>query len=224
MSVTHHPSDAVLMAYSAGTLGDGLALVVATHLAACPRCRGQVMHLETIGGALLEDIAPMDMNEGALDTLLARLDDLPTEAPRPPAPPPDTDLKLGFAVPAPLRARLTEAGTKAAWRFLAPGIRQIVLPTASGPAGASVRLLRVSPGQKVPLHSHRGLELTLVLDGGFTDAGSHFEAGDLAEIDHDEGHQPVTDPGRDCICLVAVDAPIDLRGPILGPIQRLLGL
>ncbi|KJS36319.1 MAG: hypothetical protein VR70_14045, partial [Rhodospirillaceae bacterium BRH_c57] len=88
MSVTHHPSDAVLVAYGAGSLGEGLALVVAGHLAFCPRCRDRIASIEAVGGALLEEIEPQApeaaMDPGALDAMLARLDTLPADVPLPP--------------------------------------------------------------------------------------------------------------------------------------------
>jgi len=98
MSVTHHPSDAVLVAYGAGSLGEGLALVVAGHLAFCPRCRDRIASIEAVGGALLEEIEPQApeaaMDPGALDAMLARLDTLPADVPLPPPAAPDVAAKL----------------------------------------------------------------------------------------------------------------------------------
>lgn len=224
MTATHHPSDAVLMAYGAGALGEGLALVVATHVALCPRCAAEVARLEAVGGGLLEDIEPAALDDAALDALLARLDGPdgePAARAAPPLPPPVLP-GLGIALPEPLRRSL--AGADMAWRFVSPGVRQIVLQPPARPGAPSTRLLRVAAGQKVPAHGHRGLELTLVLEGGYTDTLGHFGAGDLSELEADADHQPMADAGVDCICLVALDAPVTFTGPLLGSLQRLLRL
>ena len=59
----------------------------------------------------------------------------------------------------------------------------------SGPSG-TLRLLLIPAGQAVPEHGHRGLELTLVLSGAFSDATGHFQAGDLEVADEALGHTP----------------------------------
>ena len=87
--INHHPSEATLAAYAAGTLPEALALVAATHLGQCGACRGSLRTLEATGGALLADLAPVPLSVDALDRLLTRLDD--------PPPPPAPVLNLGSA-------------------------------------------------------------------------------------------------------------------------------
>ena len=62
MSVQHHPDEALLLAYAAGGLDGAMSLIVATHLSFCAGCRRLVARQEEIGGALLEDIAPVPMD------------------------------------------------------------------------------------------------------------------------------------------------------------------
>ena len=64
----------------------------------------------------------------------------------------------------------------------------------------------------MPDHGHRGTELTLVLQGAFTDATDHFGAGDIEVANEELDHTPVADIGADCICLAATDAPLRFRG------------
>ncbi|MFA7431933.1 MAG: ChrR family anti-sigma-E factor [Rhodospirillaceae bacterium] len=220
MTVIHHPSEAVLMAYGAGSLGEGQALVVAAHLSSCPICRDHVASLEAVGGSLLDTIAPEAMTVGALEAILARLDDLPADIPPPPPPPAPASLGIEVDLPAPLRAALTP---DMSWQLTGPGMRQLVIHPERHSGGPSTRLLRIAPGVRVPGHGHPGLELTLVLDGGYTDPHGHFGPGDVAELEADTHHQPVTDRGRDCICLVSFDAPIEFQDTALGPLQRLFG-
>lgn len=73
MKINHHITDDVLLAYSAGDLDEAASLVVATHLALCPTCRTAVRQMEAIGGALMEDLAPVPVANDAFDTVMAEL-------------------------------------------------------------------------------------------------------------------------------------------------------
>ena len=84
--------------------------------------------------------------------------------------------------------------------------------------------MRIKAGTAMPLHSHDGHELTLVLAGGFSDDDKHFLPGDVAVADASVNHRPVADPGEDCLCLAVTDAPLRLTGPfgrLLNPILRI---
>ena len=87
-------------------------------------------------------------------------------------------------------------------RWLAPGVRHAVL-LRGGPADGTLRLLRVKPGTALPCHAHRGAELTLVLEGAFTDEAGRHGPGDLLEMEGEASHRPVAEGATDCICRVA---------------------
>ena len=59
MSIAHHLDDATLMSLAAGTLTPALAVVAASHVAMCPRCRHGACAFEEAGAALLADLAPI---------------------------------------------------------------------------------------------------------------------------------------------------------------------
>ena len=166
----HHPSEATLTAYAAGTLPQTLAIVAATHLNRCAACRGALAALEATGGVLLEDLPPVPLSADALDRLLGRLDEPPS--PRPPLLNPD--------LPAPLnRVALGR------WWPVGIGTRYRPFQTSGAAWGG---LLLAPPGWSLPRHGHKGLELTCVLSGAFADASGIYAAGDLSEpmIDHDQ--------------------------------------
>ena len=58
----------------------------------------------------------------------------------------------------------------------------------------------------MPDHGHRGMELTLVLQGAFRDETDRFGPGDVEIADESLDHTPVAEAGVDCICLAATDA------------------
>lgn len=224
MRVQHHPSEAVLFAYGTGSLREGLALAVASHLSMCPGCVERTTDVEAIGGALLETVEPVPLNAGALDAVLARIAALPPE-PAPPPPPPERPERPGtFVPPPPLRPYLGDFVPEHRWQFVAPGVRQIRLKLGGPPDSGSAWVVKAGPGRPLPRHTHRGLEMTLVLKGSYTDTLGHFVAGDMIELYEDVSHQPVVDPDGECICLVAMERLPRFEGRILGPLQRLFGI
>jgi putative transcriptional regulator len=223
----HHPSEATLVGYAAGSTVEGISLVIACHLAFCAACREAVAEAEAIGGGLLDDLVPAPLDASARDGVLARLaapDALPPAGPRP------ADFDPG--VPAPLAryvarhtARTTDRSLASLpWRRLWPGIRQIDLLSRNR-RGANLRLLRIAPGGAMPHHGHSGAELTLVLEGSYADEIGRFTRGDVAEVDEEMMHRPIVDGPEECICLIATDAPLRFGGGLLGRIlQRFVGL
>jgi len=73
MSIHHHPTDATLLAYAAGSLNESLSVLVATHVAMCPECRAKVEEYEALGGDILDRMAPVSVDNDALNLLLDRL-------------------------------------------------------------------------------------------------------------------------------------------------------
>jgi putative transcriptional regulator len=229
--IRHHIPDTVLAAYAAGSLDEAFALVVACHLSLCDTCRATVAAVEATGGALLEDTTPAPLPPGALDAMLARLRAEPDDAvddvlddpalaakPAPialPASPTDT------AFPAPLGAYAAASAETVRWRSVGGGVRQAVLPCAGR---AKARLLYIPAGTEMPDHSHRGMEMTLVLSGAFADEDGTFTRGDIEIADGSLTHQPVATNDADCICLAVTEAPLKFKSWIVRLFQPMLGI
>ncbi len=211
MTIKHHLSDQLLIGYAAGNLPEAFSLVVATHVSLCDECRARIETYEAVGGAILE-AETAEMSEASLEACLARLG--PPETVPKPAP------RRGL-FPAPLADYVGGDLEKVRWTPLGMGVRQAILPTAKG---ATARLLYVPAGQGVPDHGHRGLEMTLVLQGAFRDEKARFGPGDVEIADERDEHTPVAEAGADCICLAATDAPLRFKGLVsrlLQPIFRI---
>jgi putative transcriptional regulator len=110
---------------------------------------------------------------------------------------------------------------KVRWRSIGGGVRQAVLDTKGG---ESVRLLAIPGGAAMPDHGHRGMELTLVLQGAFRDEFARFGRGDVEVANEDVSHTPVAEEGVDCICLAATDAPLRFKGVIPRIAQKFIGI
>lgn len=213
MTIRHHVSDPLLMAYAAGTLPEAFGLVVATHVSMCDDCRARLASFEAVGGSVIERCGSVAMDEGSLDAVMARLSGAPAPRPAP--------RRRAGVLPTPLADMVGGDLEAVKWRPLGMGVRQAILPTGRE---ASARLLHIPAGQAVPDHGHRGTELTLVLRGAFRDATDRFGPGDLEIANEDLEHTPVAEAGEDCICLAATDAPLRfnrLMPRILQPLFRI---
>ena len=205
--ITHRPPEELLLGYASGSLPEPIALVVASHAALCPETAREIRRLEGIGGTLLDGIAPAELKAGALDRALAMLDRAEPAPPRTIATPATRAL-----LPAPVWPYLKGDLANLAWRRRSADIETAELISDSGKRSAF--LLRVKAGKRVPRHTHRGLELTLVLTGTYCDAANCFVRGDIQIADPTIDHQPIAQAGGECICLVALEAPIWFTGPV----------
>ena len=216
MKIAHHPDTATLASYAAGSLDETFATVVATHLASCAECRVRLREIEEGGGAMLEAIDAIGLNEAALERVMGRLDEQPEEAAVEPQP-------AERFLPRPL-ARLVNAPLDdVAWKSVAPGVAVHRLPTSKASRG-SLTLLKIAPGKKIPEHGHGGMEITMVLTGSYRDAFGRFGPGDVADLDEDVEHQPVVDSVEPCICLVATEAPTRFKSFFGRLFQPLVGI
>ncbi len=201
------------MAFSAGTLDEAYSAVIATHLAMSEAGRETVRQINTIGGALLSAEPDAEVQPGALNRLLGALDDSVVTAARPET----TNL------PGPLQTYLPNGLDGVSWKWTGPGVATADLPTGKA-SQSRLMLLRVAAGRRVPEHGHGGHELTLIIQGAYRDRFGVFAVGDIADHDEDVEHQPIAEVGEDCICLVAVDAPLTFRSRLMRTLQPLFGL
>lgn len=201
------------MAYAAGALPEAFSLVLATHLSLCDECRARAAAFDALGGAVLEDCGSAELRDSALEDCLARLGS--------PAEPVAAVAPRRGLFPQPLQDYVGGDLAAVRWRPLGMGVRQAIIPTERG---ATARLLYIPAGQAVPDHGHRGTELTLVLQGAFSDATDRFGPGDLEIAGEELEHTPVAEPGLPCICLAATDAPLRFNSLIprlLQPVFRI---
>ncbi len=208
--ITHHLPAPLLTAYAAGTLPQPFSLVAATHVSLCLECRSALETHHAVGGAVLDGFAAAALSRDLKSGILAQID-----APFAPEP---VHHRVGV-YPGPVMEALH--GRPPRWKSLGLGVRQSIL---SAGRNGSVRLLHIPPGRAVPDHSHNGLELTLVLQGSFSDETGRFGVGDLEVADEALEHTPVADAGAPCICLAATDAPLrfnSLVPRLLQPLFRI---
>jgi putative transcriptional regulator len=211
-----HPiGDEFVLDFAAGTAPEPIALVVAAHAALNQQSRATLSRLEAAGGAMLNDLPPAPVADGAFARVVAQLG--PQDATPPPA-----RLQVADVLPPALRAYAPNGIDALPWRKRFGGLAEAVLPCGDGKR-YKVSLLRIGAGRPIPRHTHRGEEFLLVLQGGFADEHGHYVRGDVCFADEAVEHQPVADADGDCLCLAVTEGPVRLGGILgllLGPFLR----
>ncbi|ARU55508.1 anti-sigma factor [Oleiphilus messinensis] len=225
--VNHHPSDLLIMQFSAGQLPNALGIMVACHIENCTVCRQRGLHYESVGGELLESVTPEPVDSGVLNRLLSELDHPVAETAHSGAP---AYLPTGAnpQIPRPLQRFLTEVPAQDAqwyeslpWSGFSQSIQEYLLPISDSQYTA--KLYKIAAGKELPEHTHRGNEYTLVMSGAFADKSGDYRAGDFVLADQDTIHQPKAHQNKDCICFAVMDAPLKFTGfwgRMLNPFMR----
>jgi len=76
-------------------------------------------------------------------------------------------------------------------------------------------LIQIKAGTKVPMHTHEGEEITVVLKGNFKDDFGSYKPGDFIIRNGMHKHTPYAE--TDCICFAITDAPLHYTG-LFGPV------
>ena len=201
--INWHPDEATLLAYSSGTLSTPYAVCVSSHLHYCPHCRAAYDSLNALAATVLEDAEMADVSDSLLDETLSLLDEdlSPVETVQ-------KQQALATNYP-PAVAKLLGEDHEGRWKWRWPKLRVIDL-AADGKTTLS--LYKISPGGKMPTHEHRGEELTLVLEGSFSDSYGTYRKGDVVVRQENERHAPIASQSEDCICLVLENATPSFSG------------
>lgn len=206
--------DLLVAHYVAGCLPEPAHILVGSHLEMQPSSGRLAGQLEVLAGQSLDDAQPSEFSSSA-DRLRAILQSQP-EIEVPPVTPKHDD-----ALPCFLRSYAGRNLDDVPWKTKLPGLKQHVIEKSSG---VEASLLWARPGRALPHHHHRGLELTLVLQGQFNDHRGAFSQGDVSVADETITHRPVASSDRPCLCFSVLLAPITLSGPTFRTLGDLLGV
>lgn len=200
-----HPQIELLTEHAAGVLPVAQSACVAAHLNYCPECRCTVTQLQDVGAALFESSDAVPVGDTLLKRVLARLDE---DAPLHYAT--ATDRNDSATTPALLQRLMQGDFSDLPWRKITDALRITRLRT--GDPGHEFTLFHIKAGGVIPEHRHRGNEMTLVLEGGFSDDQGSYHPGDFICRRPGELHAPKAFADQDCICLAVLDAPLRFTG------------
>lgn len=221
--IVNHPEAALVADYALGRLDDITGLLVAAHVDLCPHCQQQVAAIEAREATLwLADGEPDGGADATLNAMLTTiLSSAPDATPTKPQPLPLQPIVVGerrFELP---RALQRFAPQVKPWRRFGSKIWQSRLEFGD----RHLQLLFMDKEGRVPQHTHKGQEITLVLHGGFEDENGEYRAGDFMVRDGRHRHTPVASHEA-CLCIALSEGPLHFTsglGRLLNPFVHWLG-
>lgn len=212
--IKYHPDDNLLTEYASGSLDVAPGLIVCAHLQVCPHCRQRVEQLNKLGATILTSSVAEAVQPDSFTCLMERIRNQPAAAPAQPK----TDLELhpNYACdplfkPIPkVIAKLLPRDGKLQWQRISRGLKFARLVT--GQNKYEVAFQRITSGNKVVQHDHRGMEITMVLCGSFSDEDGVYNEGDFLVRSPGEVHRPTATQNQDCLCISVVEAPVKVTG------------
>ena len=226
--IKHHPDMQLLTDFAAGSLPFGQALCISVHHELCPDCQRHVRSLNELGGEMLEQLSPVDIDDDLFSGIMASItEDMAADNGGPASTNPVSAFRFSSGtaesspdpVPAAL-AKLLPGGLNAVdWNRATAALSTSLIRV--GDEANQVSLIKMKAGGRIDRHSHEGDELTVVLKGVFSDERGTYQVGDVIRCSVDDKPQPIAPQIEDCICLAAQDGPIrfaGLKGMLLNPL------
>ncbi|ALS35096.1 putative transcriptional regulator [Pseudoalteromonas translucida KMM 520] len=222
--IKHHPSDTLLTQYCSASLSASLSLAVSIHVDMCPVCQAKVTKLEAKNAAeVFNDALPIEADadtNGYFEQESSSLFDLITS---------DTSIDEVYEVE-PIAVEINQQNyqlPRALTRISHSKFTQVGKLARSrvalddGPLRTS--LLHIAAGGEIPEHTHTGFEITLLLNGEFSDEEGSYVPGDFIWQDGSHQHTPVTKEG--CLCFTVVSSALHFNkglSKLLNPIGNLI--
>ena len=206
--IKHHPKKELLQLFVTGELPASLSAAIAIHTDMCPSCQqktAQMMNMKA--GKIFDDmnvqsvVVDDEVSESNIvslnfEDMIASIvaDEQQTAIPVHQ----QKNITIGeqsYTLPRAIEnmtlGRFTQMGK----------ISRARLQLDEGEIHSS--LLNIDPGGSVPEHTHKGYELTLLLDGQFTDEQGCYVPGDFIMRDATDTHQPYSEKG--CLCFTVAN-------------------
>ena len=227
-----HPTFEQLSSFASGSAPLSISLGLSGHLEYCQTCASQVKRLQTLGAVMMEQIKVPVTSDDVMERLMSNTIDRIAQTESAVASPSseaavvidDAEINThsGYRLPKVLRQFIKQDYNELKWTTLSPSFKIATLLKDTD--GTQIALSRVKPGGAMPHHKHMGDEMTLVLEGSFSDESGLFEAGDFIMRDSSHKHHPVVTMDGECICLMVLDGPVQFTGfftRLLNPLLRL---
>lgn len=199
----HHPDSLTLMEYSAGNLTEPHALCIRLHLDQCPHCCSRVDTLDSLGAVMMEHQPKADVSESMFDSILSRID---SDTPQ------TQDVARNRRRMGPLQKLLGDDLDSLPWKRQLGDVSVLDISERFPGQSEQVVLQKLAAGGKAPVHTHRGEETTIVLQGAFADQKGVFNQWDFVVLNDQDEHKPVAVGCEDCITLSVLSAPVKLTG------------
>ncbi|GGD66249.1 ChrR family anti-sigma-E factor [Lacimicrobium alkaliphilum] len=213
-----HPNSQQLSEFAQGQCDSGVALIIAAHTDMCRQCKQKLTLIEA--ELAREAMAEKSSPDPAFDTMLANILQMPAAS----------GIEVSY------KQKKLELDGK---EFVLPRSLQRYADKINGWSHLPGKLWQarvdlgidgradftyMEKGGSVPEHTHRGTELTLVLDGEFSDGIRNYDTGDFIERSCDHVHTPHTEADEGCLVFSILDKPLHFTSGIarlLNPFSQL---
>ena len=219
--ISFHPKYKDLQAFSAGNCEPAMALMVSAHVDMCTQCRHDCIDIQAGMARELFDQSPqVDSLGNQFTQMMSQITDLPVakiERLKPNPSAIELDGKF-FEVPRALQCHVRNTGN---WSRLVGKLWQA--PVDLGDIGQA-NFMYMEKGGRVPEHTHKGTELTLVVDGQYGDGISEYDCGDFTIMNSQHNHLPHSEADDGCLVFTIVDQPLHFTAGIarlLNPFSHL---
>ncbi|WP_139683600.1 ChrR family anti-sigma-E factor [Vibrio tasmaniensis] len=232
--IKHHPNAAILKDFVDGNLADSVSLIVSSHVELCEHCQKQVSMLtaqaadsafESDTSVFENDTAGLKLSDSGMDAFLANDGEFDFDAINQIT----ADLSQAVEVVVEAQQETVSNTTFTIPRALNSVVRKDWMNLGKisrarldfDDESHHTSLLHIDKDGQVPCHTHKGFEITLLLEGSFEDEMGVYNKGDFIWLDGEHTHQPATKEG--CVCLtVSSDALYFTKGvsQLFNPLGR----
>lgn len=214
--IKHHPDENMLVEFSAGSLDWALGLSVSAHVSQCKICKAKLMACNGIGGRLLENVPKQEIDQSLIQNVLAKAMHIesktewvcaPTNKQQPQL---NNISKEWDGLPSCVVKAINASSDAVRWRSVTPSLKTAQLMLQQDKY--EVAFHKIKSGGTVAEHNHKGLEVTVVLEGSFSDENGVYGVGDFLVRQPGQVHRPTATQDQDCLCLSVLSAPVALTG------------
>ena len=201
--IKFHPTNQQLSQFADGIMSSTEALIVSAHCDMCSHCRNK-LELYVEANAELAFSDKVENDDGDFSSMLEMITAEEVDAGIQVTPKNhiiELDGKT-FELPRTLTRFADSMGN---WSHLVGKLWQA--PVDIG-GDTVANFIYMGKGGSVPEHTHRGSEMTLVINGEFSDGISDYDTGDFMVMNGDHKHSPSTQADEGCLVFSIVDKPL----------------
>ena len=219
--ISFHPKFSDLQAFSAGNCQPAMALMISAHVDMCPQCQHDCIEIQAdLASELFAQRSPAAALDNKYFTMMSNITDLPVADIAAPVVY-NSSIELDgkfFELPRALRRHVKNTGN---WSRLVGKLWQA--PVDLGDIGKA-NFMYMEKGGRVPEHTHKGTEMTLVVDGQYGDGIAEYDCGDFTIMNNKHNHLPHSEADDGCLVFTIVDQPLHFTSGIarlLNPFSHL---
>jgi putative transcriptional regulator len=219
--ISFHPKYTDLQAFSAGNCKPAMALMISAHVDMCAQCQRDCIDIQSeLASDLFAQPKPVAILDRQYLAMMSNITELPVAEQTVPAAS-STSIELDgkfFELPRALRRHVKNTGN---WSHLVGKLWQA--PVDLGDIGKA-NFMYMEKGGRVPEHTHKGTEMTLVVDGQYSDGIAEYDCGDFTIMNNQHNHLPHSEADDGCLVFTIVDQPLHFTAGIarlLNPFSHL---